>query len=138
MDGAAGATAEQGFDQDGRGLFARQVLFTRCLAKLIDYATSRGYELTLAEIGLVYHRKRRDAPGKTFEDGEHMRDSLHYSRLAADLNLFVGGEYITNSDHPAWVDLGSYWKGLDILAAWGGDFSRPDGNHVSIRWGGRA
>lgn len=141
MDGAAGGTEadpidERVFDTDPRGLHERQWLFTRCLARLITYAASRGYEITLAEIGVAYERKAR--LGRVYADGVHMPASLHYSRLAADLNLFVDGEWITHSDHWAWVDLGDFWLSLDVLAAWGGRFAKADATHVSIRWQGRS
>jgi len=91
---------------------------------LIQYAYSRpGVELTLGE-GYVHARVG------------HMAGSLHYERLAQDLNLFVGGVYITGW-HPVWAELGSYWRHLDPLCAWGGDFSSRDYNHFSVAYGGR-
>lgn len=68
-------------------------------------------------------------------DAEHMRGSLHYQRCAIDLNLFVDGEYISDGSHPAYRELGAFWKSLDDLCAWGGDFG--DANHFSIRDGGK-
>lgn len=119
-------------------LHTRQVLLVRCLGKLVQYATERGYELTLGEGFVRSPRKCRD--GVVREDGVHMPDSLHYHALACDLNLFVreDGEwrYITRSDHFAWLDLGAYWESLDPLCRWGGRFA--DGNHVSVTWQGRA
>lgn len=101
-----------------------QVRFTKYLGMLIDYAFSLpDVQLTLGE-GYV-------------ADGEgHMAGSLHYSRLAQDINLFVGGSYIAG-DHPVWHQLGAYWRSLDPLAAWGGDFQSRDYNHFSLSYGGR-
>jgi len=70
-----------------------------------------------------------------------MRDSLHYSRLAIDLNLFVrtprrNWEYVTDSNHSVWIDLGTFWESLDPLCRWGGRFA--DANHVSITYRGKA
>lgn len=102
-----------------------QSRFVRYLGLLIEYAYSLpNVEMTLGE------GYRSDGKG-------HMPDSLHYVRLAQDLNLFVGGAYITG-DHPVWHKLGAYWKGLDPLAAWGGDFKSRDFNHFSVSYGGRS
>src|SRR3972149_9605890 len=99
-------------------LSERQRLFVKCLGALIQYATQQGFELTLGEGYILEERKSRR--GSRFHDGEHMPGSLHYVRLAQDLNLFVGGVYITDGGHPAWTDLGTYWESLDKLCAWGG------------------
>lgn len=101
-----------------------QVRFTKYLGMLIDYAFSLpGVQLTLGE-------------GYDDDGTGHMQGSLHYLRLAQDINLFVGGVYITG-DHAVWHLLGAYWKGLDPLAAWGGDFASLDFNHFSMSYGGR-
>jgi hypothetical protein len=120
-------------------LHSRQVLLVRCLAKLFDFAQQKGWELTLGEGMVKSPRKMRTLDRNlSYSDGEHMPESLHYVGLAQDLNLFVGEEYIKNSDHPAWVELGKFWENLDPICAWGGNFRHPDGNHFSIRWQGRA
>ena len=78
--------------------------------------------------------------GVTFGDAYatqgHMAHSCHYLRLAVDLNLFVDGQYRTDTD--AYRILGDYWKTLAPDARWGGDFAKADGNHFSITWEGRA
>lgn len=116
------------------GLRDRQSLLVKCLGELIRYATERGYELTLGEAFVQRLRPARN--GVFFEDGLHMADSLHYQRLAIDVNLFVNGEYITDSENFVWVDLGGFWESLDPQCAWGGRFK--DGNHLSIRYKGKA
>ena len=100
-----------------------QTLFVQLLGKLIDFTYSSGYELTLGD------GWRADGQG-------HMKGSLHYIRLAQDLNLFVGGVYIT-SDHPAWHKLGTYWTSLHPLCRWGGNFTAKDYNHFSLTYGGK-
>lgn len=65
-----------------------------------------------------------------------MRKSLHYIRLAQDLNLFVDGKYISDGDHPAWKAIGEKWESLHPLARWGGRFQ--DANHVSLTHEGRS
>lgn len=104
-------------------LLQKQQKFSLMLAKLILYADSKGWKFTLGE------GYRADGHG-------HMRGSLHYSRLAQDLNLFIGDQWI-HSDHPAWHELGKYWLSLDPEAAWGGEFSSVDLNHFSIEHGGK-
>lgn len=70
------------------------------------------------------------------ERGSGSGNSLHPDRLAVDLNLFRDGRFLTLSkDH---APLGAYWKTLNPLCRWGGDFHpKPDGNHYSIEHGGR-
>lgn len=121
--------------EDRERLSVRQNLLVNCLAKLYIYAQSKGYELALAEGYVQEIRKARG--GGEFVDAVHMRGSLHYLRLAQDLVLRVDGGVIEQTDHPAWQDLGQYWSGLDSLCAWGGNFSKADGCHFSVKWGGR-
>ncbi len=64
----------------------------------------------------------------------HMTNSVHYIRLAIDINLFTKeGTYITDSliHQP----FGEFWEGLNPLCRWGGRFK--DGNHYSIEHEGR-
>lgn len=94
----------------------KQRKFTRMIALLIIKAYEMGYQLTFG-----------DAYAKT----GHMKDSLHYSRLAVDLNLFKDGAYLTKTeDH---LPLGEYWESLG--GAWGGRFG--DGNHYSLANAGK-
>jgi hypothetical protein len=62
--------------------------------------------------------------------------SIHRDRLAIDLNLFINGQYQESS--AAYEPLGLYWESLGGDCIWGGRFSRPDGNHFSLRHDGRA
>ncbi|HGV6771546.1 TPA: M15 family metallopeptidase, partial [Escherichia coli] len=61
-----------------------------------------------------------------------IRNSLHTLRLAVDFNLFINGEYQTDTD--AYRPLGEYWE--SIGGTWGGRFSRADGNHFSLEHNG--
>jgi hypothetical protein len=99
----------------------KQRLFVRLIGKLIEWTYAQGYELTF---------------GESFDDDNigHMRNSLHYVRLAQDLNLFKDGKWLQKSeDHGP---LGAYWKTLNPLCRWGGDWN--DGNHYSLAHEGRS
>lgn len=114
-------------------LLEKQQLFPRLFATLVDYCMDRGYQLTLGE---TYR------PNETAElyakQGKGIANSLHRIRLAVDINLFKDGVFLTKSEDYAAV--GSFWKGLSVPGeyecAWGGDFARPDGNHLSIEHSG--
>ena len=89
-----------------------QSKFVQMVAKLIEFAYSRGYELTF---------------GDAYAKSGHKDGSFHYMRLAIDLNLFKDGKYLTStSDHQ---ELGEFWE--SIGGTWGGRFKHPDGNHYS-------
>ena len=91
----------------------QQSKFTLNVSKLITFAYDRGYELTF---------------GDAYAKDGHMRNSLHYSRLAVDLNLFRDGHYLDETmDHE---ELGMYWESLDVDCKWGGHFN--DGNHYEM------
>ena len=93
-----------------------QALFSFLVGLLIIQAYELGYELTL---------------GDAWASSGHMDNSLHYIRLAIDLNLFRDGIYLTdNDDHKP---LGEYWESLG--GSWGGRWG--DGNHYSLSWEGR-
>lgn len=96
--------------------------FSHLLAKLVIRAFELGYEAAFDEV-----TERITAKDKT---SDHMTGSLHHMGLAADILLYKGGIYLTESD--AYLDLGMYWKSLDPLCMWGGHFKNRDGNHFSF------
>lgn len=67
--------------------------------------------------------------------GSGIRTSVHMSGLAADAQLFVGGEWISDGASPYWVKIGEIWENRGVDHRWGGRFG--DGNHVSIEHEGR-
>jgi hypothetical protein len=98
------------------GLRKKQSRFVLMVAQLIIFADANGYELTF---------------GDAYATDGHMDMSLHYERLAIDLNLFRDGAYLTRTeDHKP---LGEFWE--FIGGTWGGRFG--DGNHYSLEHGGR-
>jgi len=101
-------------------LSAAQREFTKDIALLIIHANELEMELTFGD---AYRdsetRSRRGHP-----------DSNHGRRLAVDFNLFIDGEYKTQTeDHRP---LGEYWESLHPDNVWGGNFG--DGNHYSRRY----
>jgi hypothetical protein len=104
----------------------KQRLFTRLVGQLIAWAYANGYELTFGD---AYRSPEQAAVNAA--KGAGITNSLHTKRLAIDFNLFVNGEYQTSTE--SYRRLGEYWKSLDPLCCWGGDFSKPDGNHFSLQ-----
>ena len=109
----------------------KQRHFTFCISQLIAYAYEHGYELTFGDA----YRSPEQAAANA-KAGTGIANSVHTVRLAVDFNLFRDGQYL--SDTESHRPLGNYWKALDPDARWGGDFSRPDGNHYSFFHEGRA
>lgn len=103
----------------------KQELFMRLLPRLIDKAYELGYQLRGGEL------LRPQLVAETYAaEGKGISNSLHLKKLAIDLNLFKDGVWLKDSrDHKP---LGEYWKSLHPLCRWGGDFSKPDGNHYSV------
>ena len=103
--------------------------FTLALADLIRWATDQGYEVALDE---ATERITDKDP-----TSDHRPGSLHHLGLAADLNLYFDGRYLSETANH--LPLGEYWERLgrerNLPLAWGGRFN--DGNHYSFSWGGK-
>ena len=111
-------------------LSRKQQTFAKCIGLLIAYASTRGYGLTFGD---AYRDERVHGAFGEKKSYAH-KNSVHKVRLAVDFNLFVEGAYIRDSDHPAYIELGVFWKSLDSNARWGGDWG--DANHFSFEYGG--
>jgi hypothetical protein len=109
----------------------KQELFMELLPMLINRIHDSGYQVRGGEL----ERGRAQAAANQIH-GTGIMNSLHIIRLAIDLHLFKNGKYLTMSDDHR--PFGNYWKTLHPLCRWGGDFTRPDGNHYSISHEGRA
>ena len=91
----------------------KQSKFAHMVSTLIAYIYECGYEVTFGDAA------RMDNRG-------HCTNSLHYKRLAIDLNLFRNGRYMNKSeDHKPF---GLFWESMG--GSWGGRFK--DGNHYSL------
>ena len=86
------------------------------LPLLFLYTRLQGLEITL---------------GDAWASSGHMTNSLHYVRLAIDLNFFRAGEWLT--DQSSYAKVGEFWE--SIGGAWGGRFG--DGGHFSLAHDGR-
>lgn len=107
-----------------------QRLFTSLVAQFIlDVYKFPGYAITFGEA----YRTPQQAVWNA-QKGIGIVNSLHTKRLAVDLNLFIGEQYMNNSDD--YKGLGMIWKTYHPRCRWGGDFASPDGNHFSFEWEG--
>lgn len=106
-----------------------QSVFIYNLARFIIWCFQNGYELTLGE-------------GYVSSGTGHMKNSLHYERLAQDLNFFKNGIYMdgkSEADVKEFARIGAAWKSFLPDNRWGGDFKSKDFNHFSLSIGdGRA
>ena len=95
-------------------LLKAQQRFAALVPRLIDHAHELGYAVTLGDA----YRDPRCPYGS--------KSSRHRSRLAIDLNLFSGGQYLRRTeDH---LPLGEWWEAQGGI--WGGRFD--DGNHYEF------
>lgn len=106
----------------------KQSRFARSVGRLIEQAYRLGYEVTLGD---AYRDPRVHGDIGVRKSYSHPR-SAHKVRLAIDLNLFRGGQYLEGSD--AHRPLGEWWEKQHKDARWGGRFD--DGNHYSLEYNG--
>jgi hypothetical protein len=105
-----------------------QELFSRLITQHMVWLFMEGYDIRC---------------GDFFASHGHREGSNHYLKLAADLNLFFEGEYLSaTSDHS---ESGKVWEGRHILTRWGGNWDKDetagepgenDGNHYSVIYKG--
>jgi hypothetical protein len=102
-------------------LSEKQRKFTLMVSKLIQWAYDHGYELTFGEA-----LRTQEMAEIYAKRGVGIKGSCHLLRLAVDLNLFIAGQYKTETK--AYEPLGLFWE--SIGGSWGGRFN--DGNHFSL------
>jgi hypothetical protein len=115
-------------------LLERQFRFTDDVNYLIGYAYNMGYTLTFGE---AYRTPEQAALNAKLGIG--IKNSLHCQRLAVDFHAFKPndkGEMVLLTKSEDYKELGEYWKSLNKDNRWGGDFTKPDGNHFSQTYNG--
>jgi len=90
----------------------QQSKFAHMVVLLIMFAEGLGYEVTF---------------GDAWAKSGHRKRSLHYIRLAVDLNLFKDGVWLKETKDHAY--LGAFWEAMG--GTWGGRFD--DGNHYALK-----
>ena len=111
-------------------LGAKQELFSELEAKLILHAISIGFKVR----GGDAFRDPRTNGEMGVKKGYGHKNSCHKLKLARDLNLMKNGRLVTST--AGHKELGEWWKKQHELCRWGGDFSKPDGNHYSLEHNG--
>ena len=106
----------------------KQSRFAMLIARLLLEAERQGYEVTMGE----GYRSPEEAQ-RLAAASKGIVNSLHTIRLAHDINLFRDGVYLTATE--AYRPLGEWWEAEG--GAWGGRFTRADGNHFSLAHDGR-
>ena len=117
----------------GTTLLQKQQAFARQLGQILTFIHS--HPTWAVSMGEGFVGQTDDADHDY--DGPHMKSGAHYNKLGQDLNLFVGGVYVTGA-HPAWDEIGATWKAMNpLFSRWGGDFASRDYNHLSYEHEGR-
>lgn len=94
-----------------------QAEFLLDFCKLVQYATSLGFQVTAGE--LLRPVQMQEIYVKTGRS--KTMDSYHIKKLAGDLNFFKDGQYICTKE--AIAPIGAYWESLNPKNHWGGNFS---------------
>jgi hypothetical protein len=112
----------------------QQRLFAKLVGDLLVWIyysqASMGWEITFGEAWRTPEQAALDA-----SKGIGIAHSLHTERMAIDLNLWKNGAYTSNPED--YRPIGDYWKLLNPLCRWGGDFKIVDADHFSLAWDGR-
>jgi hypothetical protein len=109
-------------------LLEKRHIFARLVAEFILTAENIGYDVALGEV-----LRSPEQAALNAKAGKGIRNSLHISGLAVDILLYRNGEWLTDTDE--YEEMGEWWERQstkDYECAWGGRFSKPDGNHFSI------
>jgi len=103
----------------------QRCLFSRLICQLGVWIFEQpGYEVAFGEV--VRSKAQANANAVS---GSGISNSLHLVGLAADFDLYINGEY--QVDSRAHKTIGTKWKSMHPFCRWGGDFTKPDGNHYS-------
>ena len=101
----------------------KQVLFTKTLARLLQYAARKNIDVILAEVF------RPPEMAKIYaERGTGIAKSVHTKKLAADMYIYKNGT--VSWDKEDYRQLGEHWKTLHDFCRWGGDFGKRNDREV--------
>jgi len=109
----------------------KQSKFAELVPKLIFKAISLGFEVTIGEV-----LRSPEEAERLLKLKKGTKNSLHTSKLAIDLNLFLNGKYLSSTE--SHQELGRWWESQSangVTCHWGGHFN--DGNHYSVGHAGR-
>lgn len=113
-------------------LSARQQRFAKLTVKLYLEIERRGYGWSYGDA----FRDPRVFGEQGVQKGYGKASSAHKNKLAVDVNLFLNGVYLKDTE--AHRQFGEHWCTLDPDCRWGGHFSDADGNHYSMIYKGVA
>lgn len=100
-------------------LSKHQQIFAEHVMRLLLFIISNGYKVTFGEAQRTIEQQ------KIYFDSKKSltMDSMHLKKLAIDLNFFDKQNNLTY-DKNELTFIADYWKSLDPLNRWGGDFKR--------------
>lgn len=101
-------------------LSQQQRVFTLNVAKLIQFAFSKGIELTFGEA----YRTREQQLLYVQSGKSKTMNSNHLRRLAVDFNFFKNGNLTYKFEDIK--EIGDYWESLHPKNRWGGDWNKND------------
>lgn len=97
---------------------AEQAAFLLDYCKLVEFATSLGFQVTGGELQRPVEMQEiyvRTGRSKTM-------NSLHPHKLAGDLNFILNGQLCY--DYALLEPIGRYWESLNSKNRWGGNFDK--------------
>jgi hypothetical protein len=112
-------------------LLEDQFIFSKNLAKLLNYLSENCYKWTMGE---AYRTKEQaEIYAKT---GKGIINSQHCKRLAQDIFLFkksIQGTWNLIDDKEFYKEAGNYWESINVRNKWGGNFTtRNDPYHFEM------
>jgi hypothetical protein len=119
----------------------KQNVFSVNFAKLVLYASSLGYEVSIREVGRhqiiqkLYLGNEVIVTGwKTFQQSptSHVEYSYHLDAIAGDLLLFKNGVWV--QDLKSYLPVGQHWESLHEKNIWGGNWDRDENYGESANW----
>ena len=93
-----------------------QEAFSKNFEKLLNFIHSNGYSVRIGEV-----ERSRDEQEIYIKTGKSKTyNSMHLNRLAADIFIFKGDEWLQSKQELA--KFGEFWESLGSQNRWGGNF----------------